>query len=192
MRKDFIYTHIRKISLLSGILSAIALAIFITIYINIPFTDIFYPSYLSYPSSAETVYKSGTEYVKIKLNNVKYTGYDCVKHGKVYGSYYYSLVNNSCTFILVENNGNTKPPKTLNNHTISARLVKRNDMVNSMCKSFAKDLGWTTDGLKNVSSSIVIDETEYHSNIFYYLIIFLWVMFLVLTSFLILNIFYYI
>ena len=169
MKKDFIYTHIRHISLRLFSISLVPLTIIILLLLNIPFSDIFYPRNLTYANSAATVYDSGNEYVEITLNNINYTGYDCIRRGKIYGSYYYSLVNNSCTFILIDTSDMNEIPPTLSNHTITARLVPADSLLDEVMQSFAMDIGWTFEGLKNVSSSVVIDETEYNLAFYTYL-----------------------
>jgi len=161
LKKDFIYTHIRHISLRLFSISLVPLTIIILLLLNIPFSDIFYPRNLTYANSAATVYDSGNEYVEITLNNINYTGYDCIRRGKIYGSYYYSLVNNSCTFILIDTSDMNEIQPTLSNHTITARLVPADSLLDEVMQSFAMDIGWTFEGLKNVSSSVVIDETDY-------------------------------
>ena len=83
MKKNFIYRYINKICFLSAAISLTAIIIIIVIAVNIPFSDIFYPTYISYATSASTVYDSDVEYIEVTLNNAKYTGYDCIKRGKV-------------------------------------------------------------------------------------------------------------
>lgn len=190
MKKDFIYPYIKKICIRSSIISAIAAFIVVIIGYNIPFSDVFSLSSMSLANSASTVYASGVEYVEVKLNNARYTGFDCIRHGKVYGSYYYSLVNNQCTFILVKNSSSSPLPEILNDYTIQAKLVEYDNMSENMMEDFAQNLGWTVEGLKKVSSAVIIDETAYNINIYYYLVLCLIVTVIMLVSFTIINIVY--
>lgn len=190
MKKNFIYLHIRKICLYSSAISLFALIIIYIIFVRIPFSEVFSPTSMSYATSASTVYNSGVEYVEVTLNNAKYTGYDCIRLGKVYGSYYYCLVNNNCTFILVKNSSKNPLPDIINDYTIKARLVPSNSLSKKKFKDFAKDLNWTKDGLKKVSSEIIIDELSYHIDVYFYLAVYLGIMALILVSFIIVNIIY--
>lgn len=192
MKKDFIYTHIRHSCLRLFSLALIPLVLVIVIWLNTPLREVFNPMSLTYANSAATMYNSGNEYVEITLNNINYTGYDCIRHGKIYGSYYYSLVNNSCTFILVDTAGMKEIPSTLNNYTITAKLVPEDSLLDEVIQSFAADIGWTFDGLKNVSSSIVIDETAYNLGFYTYLAITYALLLLVIASFIIANVIYFI
>lgn len=190
MKKYFIYSYIKKISLRSATISFLALILLIIIAYIIPFNEVFSLSSMSYANSASTVYDSGVEYIEITLNNAKYTGFDCIKHGKVYASYYYSLVNNQCTFILVKNSSSSPLPEILNDYTIQARLIKSNSLSDSMMEDFADKLGWTTEGLRKVSSSVIIDETAYHTDIYYYIALCLIIVAILLISFIIINMIY--
>lgn len=174
----------------SAVISLFALIIIFVISVHIPFSEVFSPTSMSYATSASTVYNSGVEYVEVTLNNAKYTGYDCIRRGKVYGSYYYCLVNNNCTFILVKNSSKNSLPDTINDYTIKARLVPSNSLSKKMFRDFAKDLNWTEEGLKKVSSEIIIDELSYHIDVYFYLAVYLGIMALILVSFIIVNIIY--
>lgn len=190
MKKNFVYSYIQKICIRSAVISAVAMIIIILIGHSIPFDDVFSLSSMSFANSASTVYDSGTEYVEVTLNNAKYTGFDCIKRGKIYASYYYSLVNNQCTFILVKNSSSSPLPETLNDYTIQARLIETNQLSDKMMKDFAQNIGWTTEGLKKVAASVIIDETAYHIDIYYYLALCLIITALLLLCFTVINIVY--
>lgn len=189
-KNNFIYSYIRKICIRSAIISAIAMLIVFAIAHGIPFNDVFSLPTMSFANSAATVYDSGVEYVEVTLNNAKYTGFDCIKRGKVYASYYYSLINNQCTFILVKNSSSKPLPDVLNNYTIQARLLEINDLSENMMKDFSENIGWTPEGLRKVSSHVIIDETAYHIDVYYYLALCLLVIIIMFLSFTLVNIFY--
>lgn len=190
MQNDFIYTHIRKISIYNTIISFAGFGIILALAFYIPFSDILYPVQMSYANSASTVYGSDVEYVEVTLNNAHYTGYDCYRRGKVYASYYYSLINNSCTLILVKNDQHKKLPEVLENYTIKARLIENSKLTEKVISGMSADLDWTKEGLKSVTSAVTIDETEYHLDIYFYLAICLGTIALILISFIIANVIY--
>lgn len=189
MKNNFIYRHIRKSSLIGIILSLVVLSVISLLFYFIPFNEVFYPDVLSYTYRASDKYSSGTEYVELTLNNVHYTGYDCYRRGRIYASYYYSLMQNSCTLILV-NNRNGKLPDELNKYTITARLVKNDKLTDDVIDKMAKDLNWTTEGLRSITTDILIDETAYKYDIYLYLAIALGIIALIIMSYLISNIVY--
>lgn len=171
-------------------ISLAAFVVILVLFFHIPFSDIFYPTQMSYANSASTVYSSDVEYIEVTLNDARYTGYDCYRRGKVYASYYYSLINNSCTLILVKNNSQKKLPEILNDYTIKARLMENSKLTDKVITNLSADLDWTKEGLQSVTSLVTIDETAYHLEVYYYLAICLGSIALILISFIIANIIY--
>ena len=190
MQNNFIYTHIRKISIYNTIISLVAFIVIVMIYFHIPFHDIFYPSQISYANSAYTVFKSDVEYIEITLNDAHYTGYDCYRKGKVYASYYYSLTNNTCTLILVQNDKAKKLPAILDNYTIKARLIENDKLTKEVIANLAADLEWTEEDLTKITAPITINETKYHQEVYFYLALCLGIITLILISYLLANIIY--
>lgn len=191
MKTNLIYSHIKHIALRHFSLLFIPLAIIVVSFIHIPFESVFRPKNLTFANSALTMYNSGNEYVEITLKNIKYTGYDHTHNGKIQASYYYSLVENSCTFILVDTSNMKEIPPILNDHTITAKLVPVNSSLKKVLNSFANEIGWTYDGLYDVTSSIVIDETKYNLSFYTYMAVILFLLFIVIISFIIANFIYF-
>lgn len=189
MKKNFIYKHIRISGLCSVILSAAMLLLIYIIAHYISFTDVFVPTDISSVGKAFNNYQSGNEYVNVTLNNVHYTGYDCYRKGKIYASYYYHLSGNTCTLLLL-NNPNAHLPEELNNYSITARLIKTDKLTDNVIDMLAKDLNWTSEGLKSITSSVVIDQTAYRYHLYLYLAIALGFILLIISSYLISNLIY--
>lgn len=189
---NLIYTQIRHISLRLFSFTLIALALFMLIVIQIPFDEIFQPFPLSYVNAANTVYDTGTDYVELTLDDVTYTGYDCTRRGKRYGSYYYSLVNNACTFVVVDTSAMNEIPATLTDYKITARLVSHDAMLDEVLEAFAEDIGWTYEGLKSVTFPVIVDETEYNILFFRYLVFICTVILICIITMLMMQIIYFI
>ena len=192
LKNNFIYMHIRHICFRIISLMLIPLALFVLLLNQTPFLKVFRPFQLTYANSANTVYDSGNEYVQITLKDVTYTGYDCTRQGKRYGSYYYSLVNHSCTFIVVDTSDIKEVPATLDNYTISAKLVPHDSMLEQVLENFSQDMEWTYDGMLSVTSPIVIDETEYNLEFFRYLAFIYILVFLFILAVIIIHIIYFV
>jgi|GEM_PF-3012363 len=190
-KDNYIYSYIRKISVRLGIVHAIALCVIIALMVIIPFNQIFSPHEMLFVEDAASEYKSGNEYVEVTLNGLKYTGYDLIRHKEVYGSYYYSLVDDKATFVLVRK-GISELPEEINNYTVRAKLVELDDEDTAMLKKFAKDLNWNYKGLMMVSSQIIVDETEYNASVYYYLFAILILIMVYCIARIVLQIIYYI
>ena len=171
MKDNYIQNSIKTICLRIIIICIFFLAVFASIFFNIPFDKMLSPTNLSYAMSASTAYDSGVDFVEITLNNARYTGIDVYRKNKPYASYYNSMVNNSCTLILVKRPVGGTLPKELNNYTIKAKLVKNDNKVKTLKKELAEELNYSTDGLDKIISPVIIDETSYHADIYFYLIL---------------------
>ena len=165
------------------------LIVVISIGFKIPFKEFFSPMELSVANSAKNVYESGIEYIELKISEAHYTGYDSYRRNKKVGSYYYSLVNNNCTLILVETKSKN-PPKKLTDYNINARLIEDSDLSKTVIKKLAKDLDWTVDGLNSVTSNITIDGTAYHKDIYLYVGLTLITLIIIFISIIVKNIIY--
>lgn len=187
---DYIYSHIRHISIRTISVLFIPTILIFAIAYYIPFKEIFNPPTLTYANSAYTKYDAGKEYIEIQLTNALYTGYDCTRSGKIVGSYYYCLTNNSCTFILVDTTNMNKIPQVLENYTIKAKLIQTDKLMDDVLKDFSLDIGWTYDGLKSISSPVMIDETEYNYGFYIYLAISFGLLLMILISLIIMNFLY--
>ena len=167
--KNTIAAQIRHLSLRLAILCLLPIiAIILSLYI-IPFKEMFKPTPLAFTSLSESAYNSGTKYVEVTLTNVNYTGYDCTSNGRLVGSYYYSLVNDVCIFILVDTSDMDTIPAVLTDYTINAKIVPTDKMIDSIISKFSLDIGWTYDGLKSITKNVYIDETEYNLTFYRFL-----------------------
>jgi hypothetical protein len=163
--------------LLIPILSLLA-AFFL--YNYLPFEDVFTPKLINSSKEALFEYEKGTEYVNIKLDTLYYTGFDLMSGDKTVASYYYSLLNNECTFYLIENKLIPEKPVTLKNFSFNAGFSKDSGPTDNMIASFSESLDWNYDSLKKISSPIIIDSTEY--NYIVYLFVFILIIAVILYS----------
>lgn len=164
MHNSIIKKHIRKICSKRLIWPMLFLCIILFVFLYVPFQDIFYPPDAESVADCETFYQDGQQYVSIVLKRIQYTGYDYVKNGKEYGSYYYYLSNNHCNFILIPIDKTSGKSMYLNNYHLKGKMVEGDYLYEQMLQLFSKDLDWTLSGLTSVSSTMVISEIDYHLN----------------------------
>lgn len=147
-----------RILALKHIWIPIIFAIFLLImFFYIPFNKVFFPVTVSVQEIRQA-YDNEQVYVTIKVDMLHYSGYDYMVNNTVKGSYYYYLQGDSCTFFLLENPAKTD---TLQNVTITAKLMKKNDLSKQMITMLAQDLTWTEEGLNRITSPILVSEPEY-------------------------------
>ncbi len=162
-----IQDHIKHICKQRCIFPIVAIIILVALLFIVPFGKILRPE------KVEGVFnvKPSQEFVEISTGKMKYTGYD-VKNGfgKKY-SYYYALKDGKCTFALISKkdidasikdlpDGSVK--EEIKNVTFKAKVTKNNSSYKKMISLFAKDLNWTEEGLKSISTGIVVSAADYH------------------------------
>lgn len=189
MKSNYIYQHIRKSSIINILISLVILIIISVITYMMPFKAIYNPKEIALVHQASYAYANDIEYISITLNDVHYTGYDNYRNGKIVASYYYSLSNNLCTILLLRN-PDRKLPEHLNNYSINARLEEFDGHSNQVIEKMAEDLNWTKDGLRSVTSDVMIDETGYKADLYQYLALSLFIFGIISVSYLISNFVY--
>lgn len=192
MNSNYIYKQIRRISLINLTIPAALAIIVVIMYINIPFGDILHPKQLDNTLDADKMYADDVRFVNASFDKLYYTGYDYIKNGKTAGYYYYSLDDNKCTFVLVDSDNIKEPKDTITGYSMNASLEKQNDLIKKMISGFSKNLDWTNDGLLSVTSVCFIDETGFNSSMYVFFGVCLFILVVLLFSYLIINIVYFI
>lgn len=162
-----IQNHIKNICKKRCILPVVAIIFLIALLFTVPFGKVLRPT----PVSGIFNVKPTQEFVKISTGKMKYTGYDLKNgFGRKY-AYYYALDNGKCTFALipkseVEASANNLPgdsvKESINNATFKAKVIKPNSSYNKMISLFSKDLNWTENGLKSISTNYLVSSADYH------------------------------
>lgn len=186
MSSNYVYNQIRKSSLANIFISIVVILIVLILGFNIPFRKVFQLKYFESVSNVADAHIRGTDYAEVNIDELTYTGYDYYHRGTRFASYYYNISNNVCTFVLVKNKGEKAEP-ILKNHTSKARLTDNNEKTEELTALLAADLSWTSEGLKSITSTVMIDETMYHSTGYIYLAVSLVVIFVFILLYMISN-----
>lgn len=157
-----ILTAIRKTSLKRLLLPFILVVMVITIYYFMPFSDVFHPKKASSSAEAIALYNGKHQYAKINLEELYYTGFDIMSGDDVKASYYYEITNNKCTFYLLDRELVEDKPLVLTNISINVKFNNKDGLFKNMISSFSQSLGWTSEGMQSITSSVVMEQTEYH------------------------------
>lgn len=190
MNSNYIYKQIRRISLINLTIPAVLAILVVLMYINIPFGDILHPKQLDNTLDADSMYADDVRFVNASFDKLYYTGYDYIKNGKTAGYYYYTLDEGKCTFVLVDSDNIKEPKDTITGYSMNASLEKQNDLIKKMISGFSKNLDWTNDGLLSVTSLCFIDETGFNSSMYVFFGVCLFILTVLLFSYLIINIIY--
>ncbi len=157
---------IRKASAKHLLLPVFSIAAAIVLFVILPFNDIFNMKTASTSSDALKLYKEGYEYATINLSTLRYTGYDVMVGKEVKASYYYDIVNEKCTFYLLDSELVKNRDLEIKNISIKVKFEEPDGVFDNMLVSFANSLGWTTQGLTNITVPVIMNQEEYNEDIY--------------------------
>lgn len=166
MKAQEIYSKIRKIYLRNIILPIVAIIIPLCLLIFIPFDKVLKPKVVNSTQEAIAAIEEGYKYIEISIDRLIYSGYDYMRDEDVYGQYYYDLVDGKqCLFYLLE------PEKEVNRETYiysvnrKVRVEETNGIFDNMMSMFANSIGWTEEGVREITNKYILSEMSYHYNV---------------------------
>ena len=162
-----ILDHIKSVCRRKCILPVVVIILMVALLFIVPFGNVWGPKKVDGIFNVKTNQK----FVTVSTGSMKYTGYD-IKNGFGHDySYYYALKDGKCAFALVPKSLVKNPSKDLpsdsvkeeiDNVTFNAKVIKSNSSYEKMISLFSKDLNWTDDGLKSISTGVVASAADYH------------------------------
>lgn len=120
-----------------------------------------FPLKIAGADEAQGMYENGKSYVYCTPQRLLYTGIDHRKDGKVDGYYYYSLEDGRCSYYLIAARAKSAQP-VLQNYSLNARILQEDELASDLDRLMAQQLGWTTDGVDDVTSDYILSEIDYN------------------------------
>lgn len=154
------------------VLPLLFLFILAFIYVHTPIKDYVNRQTVNSPSEAMEVLDT-TDYVKITLNDLYFTGVTQEKDDKVIAYYYYTLYEERCYYALISARllGDI-PTEYIDSLTCVARLDRDSQMVNRLSYYMGESLGWNALSLVKISSDVIINQSHMQNNAEFIYIIF--------------------
>ena len=136
------------------------------IFVLCPFVSVFHPDTVNDIHQVT----SKNKYVKVKADELYYTGYNLEKTGGSLYGYYYAIKNGKSVFAIIPIDGT--PQEVVKNYTFKAKVTRPNRAFKKMLNSYVNDLNWNSDSLSKVNAPFVLSNADY--NVLFYIIL-LWV-----------------
>ena len=167
MKAREIYKKIRKIYMRNILLPIAAIVFPLGLLVFLPFDKVLEPKVVSSTEEAIEAIEEGYEYLEISMTRLIYSGYDYMRDEDVYGQYYYDLVDGKeCLFYLL------KPENEINRETYiygvnkKVKVEETNGIFNNMLSMFSNSIGWTEEGVNDITKEYILSEVSYHYNVF--------------------------
>lgn len=124
--------------------------------------EVFFPTQIASDSTLESLAKEKKQYVSTTLSNLYFTGYTRTFLGNTVGYYYYTVANEECFFVLLTPKSCEEGLPSIKELTVSAKLIKGGDTFTLLLNNIAKDLNWTSGGIKNKVSPYHLSEADFN------------------------------
>lgn len=124
--------------------------------------DLLFPRSLKKDDTLESMYRNDSKYVKAELNNLYFTGYTRTFLGNTTGYYYYTSHNGECFFVLLSPKTCEEGLPVVSKASISAVLSTGNNSHQTLLDNMAKDLKWTSGGIRSKVSPYHLSEPDFN------------------------------
>ena len=170
MKTRQIYNKIRKIYLRNIILPIVAILIPLGLLHFIPFEEILKPRVVNSVGEAIEAVEQGEKYLEISFDQLIYSGYDYMRDEDVYGQYYYEIADgDKCVFFILQPEKEVSRDTYIKNVNKRVKVEKTNGIFDNMLSMFSNSIGWTEEGVRDMTKDYVLSEMTYHYNVFLFL-----------------------
>ncbi len=157
MKNSFIIADIRRDLIRRLILPLLITAASLFVLSLTPRENIFRQRPMNYKSRYENFYNQLLPCVRVKAEELQYTGLDYYVNGSVKGHYYYTLVDGFCQFYLLDAKVGEIPAPSVESLDIHGRLIElKHSEYQTLLKTMAASLGWKASSLEEMSSPYAV------------------------------------
>lgn len=141
---------------------SVYLALLLLVWNLFSLGDVFFPSHSTEGTTLDNLAKNNVQYVSTTLTDLHFTGYTRAFWGNTTGYYYYTMQNGECFFVLLSPDSCEEGLPSIEKLTISAKLIHGGDTYTLLLNNVAKDLNWTSNGIKGKVSSYHLSEADFN------------------------------
>lgn len=179
MKAGDIYSKIRKIyfrHLIWPLFPIVVSAIFMML---VPFDKILYPVRVKSMDEVIKAVENGEEYLELSIPRLTYSGYNYMRDTDVHGKYYYELTGSGdrCVFVLMEPSEENSKMTKLSDVKVKVKVTETNGIFDNMISMFADNIGWTEEGVSEMTEDYVLSQVDYNYRVYVGLLIVLMVAF---------------
>lgn len=144
------------------------LILLILLWLYLPISSILFPTDVPADASLTELYARDDRYVRITLQDLKFTGYTKESLGQTRGYYYYVMQGGSCHFVLLSPHTSEEGLPNIDEVTIRAKIQKSSPAYQELLDKLSEDLDWTASGIEKYAPDYYISEPgfRYGASIF--------------------------
>ncbi len=150
----------------------IYLILLTVIWLILPLSDILFPNQAAHYDQIEAHFDKGNTYIETELTDLYFTGYTSTYLGQTNGYSYYTVMDGHCIFVQLSPHTCEQGLPHIEKTRVRTKILKQGKSYQQLASSLAKDLSWTTAGLKSKVSPYLLSEPACHSFLSFLLIAF--------------------
>ena len=126
-------------------------------------SDLLFPTTLTSKDTLVGAHQNDVKYVTTTLTDLHFTGYTRTFLDNTTGYYYYTLQNDECFFVLLSPKTCEEGLPNITSISISAELIDDSTNFQLLLDNVAKDLGWTSSGIRSKVSPYYLSEPAFNA-----------------------------
>ncbi len=125
-------------------------------------SELLFPASFTAKSTLTETHSQNTKYVNAYLSDLYFTGYTRTFWGNTIGYYYYTMRNDECYIVLLSPRSCEEGLPFISELTVKAAIYPSNDTYQLLLDNIAKDLSWTSSGIKSKVSPYYLSQPDYN------------------------------
>ncbi|MCM1106727.1 MAG: hypothetical protein NC355_07275 [Blautia sp.] len=132
------------------------------IWLLFPMSDMLRPYGLTEEDSFAEVYGDKSHYVTAEFSDLRFCGYTSEQYGRTRGYYYYTMRGTECVIVLLSPETCEEGLPSIENLTVTGRLMPDKASYETLLVRLAEDLAWTPKGITSQLPRYYFSEPDYH------------------------------
>lgn len=163
MKNSIIIKHIQRSLLIRLIFPLVLLSVSLFLLHGIPLKRHISPRTVDPATAFSSAYDPDNLRVSVDTENLRYTGYDSMKNGSSFGSYYYTLKDGRCQFYLLKSDPQTAPAIVIGQAAFNGFLIPMDSgEYDEITAGIAESIGWTEEGVRSAAEPYMISAIDFY------------------------------
>lgn len=141
----------------------IFIILLVILWFLLPFSEILSPKKVSDHAEIIKSYRDGNSYIKTEFTDLYFTGYTNTYWGRTRGYYYYTLKDDTCMFVLLSPYTCEEGLPYIEKAYVHGKILHQGKAYQQLADALAKDLSWTSAGIKGKVSTYILSEPDFYS-----------------------------
>ncbi len=130
------------------------------LWLLFPMSEVLFPPAVSSAHDLEASYRRDSGYAQAQLTDLYFTGYTSARFGRISGYYYYTVLDETCILVQLSPITCEEGLPFIDSLHVRGKILCQGEAYQEVTSALAKDLNWTSQGLKSKVSAYVLSEPD--------------------------------